>query len=176
MSVRKNHSGRITGNVYSAKYKSFTFTVAGQRVTVGEGLLNNIALSQGLTLKQLLRSVMGSTLSCVINQVKAGEPVVDRDNKPVMDGAVARTYSKDHPRFEDVSIELSTLRLESLDKAEAYGDSMKSLYLGGSLELPQLSNAPLAEEPEPLPTANAVIANADLQPVAEPALDENATN
>lgn len=140
MSVRK-FSGKCTRVVYSAKSKSFILACGQESIIVGEQLMSSMAMSQGLTKGQLLRSIVGSAVSATITHVKAGDPVLDRTGKPLIENGSPRVYRVDHDRYSDVSIEVVAARLQSIDVAEAIGSSLAASFAIPSAPV----TAPVAE-------------------------------
>lgn len=165
----KNYSNKIANVTFSSKANAFILKCAdGQSIIVGEALLASMSKAQGVSPKGMLRCLIGSKVSCTINHVLVGEPVMNGTTPLVRDG-VQVTYTTEHDRFANIAIALTANpMLDSLDKAEAYGEALAKIY--GKLT-PE--NKPLEEPtPETAKVQDNVPANADLVPL----LDENATN
>lgn len=164
MSVRK-FSGKCTRVVYSAKSKSFILACGQENIIVGEALMQSMAMSQGLTKGQLLRSVVGSNITATITRVKAGEPILDRTGKPILENGQPRVYRVEHDRYSDVSIEVAAARLQSIDIAESIGSSLAASFTIPSAPV----TAPVAEAaPAPATEADKLLTELGLEENSAP--------
>ena len=161
MSTTRKHNGTIGSVSFSAKSEAFIVKCKdSQSIFVSQSLMKSMAMAQGLTLNAMLRSLTNAKVSCAITSVKAGEPVLDRNQLPVLENGQQRFYTKDHDRHSEITIEIPQSRLQSLDMAEEFGQAMAANFvLPNPLSL-QTNSKPLeiAAKPEttfiPVPEPN----------------------
>ena len=117
----------------------------GSAFSFTQAQLENLATQAGYTTKQLIRNCKGAKLTFDMKAVKAGETYVVRTT------GEEKTYTKDHVRFNNYTIELDQAKALNLDIADAMAEKLgnfNSFLETAGITVVENNHAPIPEDEE----------------------------